>query len=144
MKKILSIAASAAVLSVAAQLPSQAQSKDSYIGPTIVFGGGNSAFGVNGKFGVAENISVRPIAIFGSGNTVFGAAATYDFKLPGQSAVQFEPFAGIGVSFGNASSVYAQLGTDFGITDSIMLNADLKVPLSGGGTLIGIGAGFKF
>ncbi len=144
MKKILSIVASAAILSVATQLPSQAESKDSYIGPTILFGGGSSVFGVNGKFGIAENISLRPVVAFGSGDTIFGASATYDFNLLGQSSTKFEPFAGIGVAFGNSSTVYAQAGTDFGITDNIVLNADLKIPLSGGGTLFGIGAGFKF
>jgi hypothetical protein len=148
MKKILSIVASAAVLSVAAQLPSQAESKESYIGPTIIFGGGSSIFGVNGKFGIAENISVRPVVAFGSGATAFGASATYDFNLPGQSTTKFEPFAGIGfvtaTGAGGSGIVYAQAGTDFGITDNIVLNADLKIPLSGGGTLFGIGAGFKF
>jgi opacity protein-like surface antigen len=148
MKKILSIAASAAVLTVAAQLPSQAQSKDSYIGPTILFGSGDTVFGANGKFGIAESISIRPIIAFGSGATAFGASATYDFNLPGQSSTKFEPFAGIGfltaTGAGGSGIAYAQLGTDFGVSDNIVLNADLKIPLSGGGTFFGIGAGFKF
>ena len=148
MKKILSIAVSAAALTVAAQLPSQAQSKDSYIGPTILFGGGSSILGVNGKFGVAESVSIRPVIGFASGTTLFGASATYDFNLPGQSSTKFEPFAGIGflsaTGAGGSGIAYAQLGTDFGVSDNIVLNADLKIPLSGGGTFFGIGAGFKF
>jgi hypothetical protein len=148
MKKILSIVASAAVISVASQLPSQAQSKDSYIGPTILFGSGSSIFGANGKFGIAENISVRPIIAFASGTTAFGASATYDFNLPGQSSTKFEPFAGIGfltaTGAGGSGIAYAQIGTDFAVSDNIVLNGDLKIPLSGGGTFFGIGAGFKF
>lgn len=147
MKKILSIVASAALLSVATQLPSQAQSKDSYIGATILFGGGDSIFGVNGKFGIAESISVRPVIAFASGTTIFGGSATYDFNLPGQSSTKFDPFIGIGFLTANGGGngiAYAQVGTDVGVSENIVLNADLKIPLNGGGTLVGLGAGFKF
>jgi hypothetical protein len=103
---------------------------------------------VNGKFGIAESISIRPIIAFGSGSTGIGASATYDFNLPGQSSTKFEPFAGIGfltnTSAGGNGIFYAQVGTDFDITENIVLNGDLKIPLNGGSTNFGIGAGFKF
>jgi hypothetical protein len=149
MKKIFAIAAATAALTVAAQLPSHAETQTNYVGPAVIFGGGDSVFGAEAKFGVAKNISIRPVIAFASGTTLFGGSATYDFDLPGQSSTKFEPFAGIGfltaTSSGSGSIAYAQVGTDIGVSDSIVLTGDLKIPLSGGSsTLFGIGAGFKF
>jgi opacity protein-like surface antigen len=147
MKKILSVFASAAILATAIQLPSNAQPKTNYVGPAIFFGNGNSAFGVQGKFGLSNNFSVRPVIAFPSGgNTIFGALATYDFDLPGQSSTKFEPFAGVGFLTGSGNTaVYAQVGTDIEVSENIVITGDLKFPLSNGNsTLFGIGAGFKF
>ncbi len=157
MKKILSILASAAVLAVAVQLPSNAEkAKTNYIGPQLSFGNGFTLIGAKAKFGIADNFSIRPDLAFATGNGggsgfAYGAAATYDFDLSSSqsSTTQFEPYVGIGflgLSGGGASTsvTYLDLGTDVGLS-GITLNADLKISLSGGGgTLFGIGAGFKF
>jgi hypothetical protein len=156
MKKILSIIAAAAVLAATVQLPSNAEkAKTNYIGPQISFGNGFTLFGAKAKFGIADSFSIRPDLAFATGNGggsgfAYGAAATYDFDLSGQSSTtQFEPYVGIGflgLSGGGASTTvtYLDLGTDVGLS-GVTLNADLKISLSGGGgTLFGIGAGFKF
>jgi hypothetical protein len=156
MKKILLIA-TATVLAASCQLPSQAQSpvqsqmqgKKNYIGPVVYFINGNSIFGAQAKIGIFDHVSVRPVIGFSGGSTAYNASATYDFNLSGQSPVQFEPFAGIGfVSLSGARSstiTYAQVGTDVGLGENIVLTGDLKFSLSGGsGVVAGVGTGLKF
>ncbi len=152
MKKILSIA-TATLLASSFQLPSQAQSqvqsKKNYVGPVVYFINGNSIFGAQGKFGVFDHVSVRPVIGFSGGSTAYNASVTYDLNLSGQSPVQFEPFAGIGfVSLSGVRSstiTYAQVGTDIGIGENIVLTGDLKFSLSGSsGVVAGIGTGLKF
>jgi hypothetical protein len=147
MNKFLSFTVVTTLLTLVMQFPSHAQKiKSDYVGPTVIFGNGNSAIGAQAKFGVAESISVRPVLGFLNNGTLLGVAATYDFDVPAQSArVKFEPFAGLGVSVGSGNStVYAQLGTDVGVSENIIVTGDIKIPFSGGGSLFGIGAGFKF
>ena len=148
MKEILSIAA-ATVLASSFQLPSQAQSqsKKNYVGPVVYFINGNSVFGAQGKIGIFDHVSVRPVIGFSGGSTAYNASVTYDLNLSGQSP--FEPFAGIGfVSLSGVRSstiTYAQVGTDIGIGENIVLTGDLKFSLSGGsGVVAGIGTGLKF
>ena len=148
MKKILSIAA-ATVLASSFQMPSQAQSqsKKNYVGPVVYFINGNSIFGAQGKIGIFDHVSVRPVIGFSGGSTAYNASVTYDLNLSGQSP--FEPFAGIGfVSLSGVRSstiTYAQVGTDIGLGENIVLTGDLKFSLSGGsGVVAGIGTGLKF
>ena len=148
MKEILSIAA-ATVLASSFQLPSQAQSqsKKNYVGPVVYFINGNSVFGAQGKIGIFDHVSVRPVIGFSGGSTAYNASVTYDLNLSGQSP--FEPFAGIGfVSLSGVRSstiTYAQVGTDIGVGENIVLTGDLKFSLSGGsGVVAGIGTGLKF
>ncbi len=146
MKKILSIAA-ATVLASSFQLPSQAQGQKNYIGPVVYFINGSSVFGAQGKIGVFDHVSVRPVIGFSGGSTAYNASVTYDLNLSGSSP--FEPFAGIGfVSLSGVRSstiTYAQVGTDIGIGENIVLTGDLKFSLSGGsGVVAGIGTGLKF
>ncbi len=178
MHKVISIGA-AAVLVSATQLPSTAQdsgqdqlpnpvqnqeqisrpdpipvqnpiqSKKNYIGPVVYFVNGISVVGAVGKIGVFDRVSIRPALGFAGGNTAWSASATYDFNLSGQSPIQLEPFAGVGVvsNSGVRSSTitYAQLGTDIGLGDSFILTGDLKFSLSGGsGVVAGIGTGLRF
>jgi hypothetical protein len=148
MNKFLSVAVPVAALSLCWQMPSQAQQAPSnYVGPAIIFGGGNSAIGAQAKFGIADKISVRPVLGFLNGGTLIGASATYDFnfQVPSQARTQLEPFAGLGVAVGGGdTTVYAQVGTDFDVSDDIVLVGDIKIPLTGGSSLFAIGAGFKF
>jgi opacity protein-like surface antigen len=121
----------------------------SYVGPIISPGFGATLFGVAAKFPVAENISARPFFQFasqgGASLSYYGASATYDFKIPNS---EFKPYAGIGLAgisvsaggFGGASAagIYFDLGTDYAISDSIVLNAAYR------GGLFSIGAGYQF
>jgi hypothetical protein len=110
---ILSLTTIAMVSLVA--MPAHSQTVDgnqkNYVGPQIVVSGYGSGFGVNGRIGVAENISVRPHASFvksstpGAGDiTTFGAGATYEFSLsqPGQPS-KFTPYAGVGYDTSSSS-----------------------------------------
>lgn len=131
------------------------QDKTTYVGPSIGFGSGVTVYGVNGKFKVADSISVRPFVQFGSVSginiTYYGASATYDFSLP-QS--EFQPYAGVGylgatasASFAgtsvsaSTSGIYFEVGSDYNISDSIALNANYKFRDSG---YFSLGGGYRF
>jgi hypothetical protein len=158
MKKILSLVSIAAVL--AAALPAAAQSrygsaKKNYIGPAVTFTSGATGIGATSRFGVADNISIRPFATFysnyGVSVTAVGASATYDFNLDdGSGANPFTPYGGIGfygVSAsasgftGNSSGVYFEVGADYDATESITLNVNHRFR-EGGYT--SVGGGFRF
>jgi opacity protein-like surface antigen len=155
-------AASASLLAAALMLVSatgaMAGEEKSYVGPTIGLGGG-TVFGVTSKFPVADSISARPFIQFGSQSFIggsaslalYGASATYDFKLPGSG---FVPYAGIGILAatvsvsgsgytGSASGtgLYFDLGTDYAVSDSIVLNASYRSNIGG---YFSIGAGYQF
>ncbi len=148
---------SIALASMAMPLSASAQpnEKKNYVGPQVNFFNGATGFGATSKFGVADNISVRPFVSFasaGSANvTFYGAAATYDFNLdsPGQSS-GFAPYAGIGYLgasataggfSGSASSVYFEVGSDYNVSDNISLNANYRFKDGG---FFSIGGGFNF
>jgi opacity protein-like surface antigen len=129
-------------------------------------------YGVTGKIGVSENISIRPFISAGIGssrenlgfstpidveftNATVGVAATYDLNL---SNSDFTPYGGIGYSSSVAkasvagsnqsierttSGVYLEVGTDYQLPASnIVLNANYK--LQDGGGLFGISVGYGF
>ncbi len=128
-----------------------AQTGQSVVGPSVAFGSGDTVFGIDSKFGVADSISIRPAIYFGSGNTLFGSAVTYDFNLPNTGANKITPFVGGSLLFGSnsgSSSLFSILGgADFDVSDSIQLKGAINVPISNGGsgsTFVTIGAGFKF
>jgi hypothetical protein len=53
------------------------------------------ANGIDSKFGVSDNISVRPFIYFPNGGTSFGSALTYNFNLRNNSdRVLITPFVG--------------------------------------------------
>jgi Outer membrane protein beta-barrel domain len=146
---------SVALMAMAVPASAQSSEKKNYIGPQVNFFNGATGFGATSRFGVADNISVRPFVSFasaGSANvTFYGAAATYDFNLdtPGQSS-GFAPYAGIGYVgatataggfSGSASSVYFELGSDYNVSDNIALNANYRFKDGG---FFSIGGGLKF
>jgi opacity protein-like surface antigen len=144
MKKFLALASIVAVTATA--LPAQAQfsqtqNQKNYIGPAVTFGGGSTVFGATSRFGIADNISVRPFLAFGSGATVFGGSATYDFNINGG----FTPYGGAGLysssSLFSNSGLYFEIGADYNASDTFVLNANHRFN-SGG--ITSIGAGFKF
>jgi hypothetical protein len=158
MKKFLSVLVATALVGAATQLPSQADEvKKNYVGVGLTSISSITGFGLTSKFGVAENISVRPFVsiLASSGNTslyLAGASATYDFSL--SSGSELTPYAGIGygvVGITNGtqnanlgSSIYAELGADYNVAESISINGNYKNFFSGGGSALGLGASYRF
>lgn len=122
------------------------------IGPSISLGGG-AAIGIDSKFGISENLSLRPFIYFGNGGTDFGTALTYEINLRNANGSnKFSPFIGgaVDIATGNSNSVTTAslvAGTEYELTDSIQLKAAINVPLTssqGQSTDVTIGAGFRF
>ncbi len=124
----------------------------SSIGPSILFGNGQAAIGIDSKLGVSDNLSLRPFIYFANSGTDFGTALTYDFPLRNADTnILVTPFVGasIDISTGSNSITTAGLvaGADLDLSDSLRLKASLIVPLStdrGQTTGVTVGAGFRF
>ena len=146
---LVMICSSVATLAMSA--PARAGMGTSSIGPSLLITNGQTSIGIDSKFGISDNLSIRPSVYFPRGGTLFGAALTYDFDLSRSSKVQITPYIGGGVligSGGGSSETVALFtgGADFGISDSVDLKAALVVPFSGNNstTAFTLGAGFKF
>lgn len=158
MKK--QIIAFAALLSSMATIgmttPASAQSvpvvRQSSIGPSVLFGNGQTAVGIDSKFSLSDNISLRPFVYFPNNGTDFGTALTYDIALRNNdSSLLITPFVGgsVDVNTGGNSVTTVSLvgGADLDLSESIRLKGSIIVPLSndrGQGTGIAVGAGFRF
>ena len=124
----------------------------SSFGPSVLFGNGQTAIGIDSKFGISENLSLRPFVYFANSGTDFGTALTYDLPLRNtDNNILITPFVGasIDVSTGGNSITTAGLvaGADLDLSDSLRLKASLIVPLStdrGQTTGVTVGAGFRF
>jgi hypothetical protein len=144
---------SSSVATVGMSKPANAQFAQSSIGPSLEFGNGQTVFGIDSKFGIRDNLSLRPFIYFPSGGTNFGTALTYDFNLRNNTnTLQITPFVGGSVDFntGNGNSITTVGlvgGADLDLTDSIRLKGAIIVPLSndrGQTTTVTVGAGFRF
>jgi hypothetical protein len=131
--------------------PAKAEMGKNAIGPALSIGGGSTVFGIDSRFGVSDNLSLRPFIAFPSGGTSFGTSLTYDFEVSRGGKVQITPFVGGGVEVATGSGAsttqaYFTGGADFGVTDNIELKAALEVPLSSNNssTSVVLAAGFKF
>lgn len=121
------------------------------IGPSVTFGGGSTAFGIDGKIGVADNISIRPFIAFPSGGSSYGASLTYDWDLR-QSSLPITPFIGLGAEFQSVNQTtettgFAQVGADLNVSDSVALLGAIAVPFSnsnGNSTALTLGAALRF
>ncbi len=146
------LCSSVVVMGVSA--PAQAEMGQNAIGPSASFGGGVTTYGVDAKFGLSDNFSLRPFVYFPSGGTDFGGAITYDFRVSGDrySSSPITPFIGGSVDFFNSGSnnltTFSLVGgADFAITDNVQLKAQVVVPLNtdaGQITGVTVGAGFRF
>lgn len=100
MYKFLTILSIFATITAATiQSPNQALAGgigNNYIAPSVTFGGGSTAFGVDSKIGIADHVSLRPYVIFPSGGTNFGSSLTYDWDLR-ESPTPITPFIGLGL-----------------------------------------------
>jgi hypothetical protein len=133
--------------------PARADVGQNSIGPSIQIGGGNTNLGIDSKFGISDNISVRPFIYFPNGGTDFGTALTYDFNLKNTDAkLPITPFVGgsVDVNSNNGSTLTTiglVGGADFDITDTVRLKAAVIIPLdtsSGQATAVTLGAGYRF
>ncbi len=143
------------VATLAVSTPARAGMGSSSVGPSLLITNGTTSIGVDSKFGISDNISIRPAVYFPSGGTVFGASLTYDFDVSRSSKMQITPYLGGGLLVGVANNnrgggsetqTFFTGGADFGISDSVDLKAALLVPLSSNNSTTGVtlGAGFKF
>ena len=135
--------------------PASAQLSQMSIGPSVEFGNG-TAFGVDSKFGISNNLSLRPFIYFPDRGTKFGTALTYDLPLTNTAnTLQLTPFVGGSVDFNagnnnnnnNTTSFGLVGGADLDLTDSLRLKGAINVPLSNGqnrDTTFSIGAGIRF
>jgi hypothetical protein len=69
------------VATLAMSAPARAGMGSNSVGPSLLITNGTTSIGVDSKFGISDNISVRPAAYFPSGGTAFGASLTYDFDV---------------------------------------------------------------
>jgi hypothetical protein len=145
------------ILALGMSAPARAEgSSKNYIGPAVLFGGGQTEFAIDSKFGVSDNLSLRPFVSFGNGATTFGSSLTYDFNLSNGGGgtlgerTQVTPFLGGGIAVdsgaGSNTVGYFTGGADFGVTENVDLKAELDVPFTSNGsaTIVRLGAGFKF
>ena len=134
--------------------PAQAEMSGNWIGPSLASTNSNGlGFGVDSKFGITNNISIRPFAYFPSNGTTFGSAFTYDINLTTRNRFRIDPFVGAYVSTtggNNSQSVFGFVaGSDFPLSDSFALKASLRVPLNSDSKStqnagVNLGAGIRF
>lgn len=146
-KLIISLAILTAAIGIAS--PVQAQVGQNNVGASINFGNGETALGLDARFGISDNLSIRPNLYFPASATIFGAAVTYDFPSV-DTERRLTPFVGLGGRFNsggnNTSTIYATAGADYSLDSNFILKGNLSVPFSNNGatTTVGIGAGISF
>jgi Outer membrane protein beta-barrel domain len=120
--------------------------KKNYVGVTVGSFLNIPVYGISAKFGIADNISVRPFIQFGKvpqsllnlaqannnvsiSGFIYGLSATYDFNIPSSDLA---PYAGIGLA--NASGSYVnnnpntfQGGSSFTSPVYVELGADYSL-----------------
>jgi opacity protein-like surface antigen len=155
MKKSLIMLAALAI-TCAVVKPAAAEIGQNNIGGSVIFGNnGGSTFGVDARFPVSDNFSIRPNAYFpNEGTTTIGAAATYDFNLSNyDSKSPLTPYLGAGVNFAtgnntgnNNAAGYATAGADYNLTDNLVLKGNINIPFDSinYSTTLGVGAGLRF
>jgi hypothetical protein len=156
MKKYLIIALTllcSPIVTFGMSRPANAQFSQSSIGPSVEFGNEKTVFGIDSKFGIRDNLSLRPFVYFPNGGTNFGTALTYDFNLRNSAnTLQITPFAGGLVNFntgnGNSTTSFGLVGgVDLDLTDSLRLKGAVIVPLNDDRdriTTVTVGAGLRF
>ena len=128
---------------------SASEEKQNYVAPSVGFFGQNTLYGINGKFGIAENVALRPFIQFnnsGTGNiTLYGASVTYNLNIPSSRLIPYLGVGGAAISkTGTASGsggFYVEGGADYNANDNFVINANYKTASQ---TWINIGAGYRF
>jgi outer membrane protein W len=155
MKKIM-IAIATLIATAAIIKPAHSQeSNQNNVGLMGKFGtNGSVGFEIISRFKIADYLSIHPAVFFqpSSHSTTFGAAVTYDFNLAGSSS-NLSPHAGLGFQYdvsnnnrSNSSAVYAYIGADYNLSDSLVLKGDVSFPIFSTDyfAAVGIGAGLRF
>jgi hypothetical protein len=142
-----SILAVALVMFAAIDRVRASEENPNYIGPSINFINGITLYGVTSRFGIVDNVSVRPFIQFanpGSGSlTFYGASVSYNIKIPKTGLLPYVGFGYAGVSTtGTAtgkSADYLEVGADYHAVDNLAINAHYKT-----NGWLNIGAGYRF
>ena len=131
--------------------PAQAGMGQNNIGPSIIFGSGETSIGVSARFAISDNLSIRPNIYFPASKTIFGAALTYDLQ---SSDIERKliPYLGLGVRFNsgensnNVTTSYFTTGADYDLNSSLVLKGNVSVPFgsSGATTTVALGGGLRF
>ena len=138
----------AALILLSVSNASASEEKQNYVAPSIGFFN-TTIYGVNAKFGLGENVALRPFiqyASSGSGSvTVYGTSVTYNFKIPSSGLI---PYLGVGAgavattgTSTGCGGVYFEGGVDYNASDNFVINANYKTASS---SWINIGAGYRF
>jgi hypothetical protein len=123
------------------------------IGPSVSFGGNSTVFGIDSRFPISQEFSLRPSIRFPSGGVAFGAAATYDFNLTGNGNRQVEPYVGAGFNVNTGDNAnnganisgYAIGGVDYSLSDQFALKGSITLPFkSEYATNVTIGIGYQY
>jgi opacity protein-like surface antigen len=123
------------------------------VGPSLMIGNGTTSIGIDSRFGISENLSIRPFVFIPENGTVFGSSLTYEFESSRASKFQMTPYLGGGVAIastrnagGSSTNVFFNGGADFKVTDSIDLKAGIEIPLTSSTAVanVKLGAGFRF
>jgi hypothetical protein len=162
MKLIAITALSLTVLSLASSAQAQQASERRYtitqfrpiqIGPSVSFGGNSTVFGIDSRFPIAQEFSLRPSIRFPTGGVAFGASATYDFNLARGGGRQLEPYIGAGFNVNTGDNTnnganingYAIGGVDYSLTDQIALKGSVTFPFkSEYATNFTVGIGYQY
>lgn len=151
MNMKLTLLALLSIFTTFAVQPVQAQTKPNQVGPSVSFGGSTAVFGVDSRFPLAPNISIRPTMRFPSGGIVLGTSATYDFDI--SSDIPLEPYVGAGFNVytgdnnNNGANFTGYLigGADYSLNNQFALKGSVAIPFKGEySTDITLGVGYKF
>jgi opacity protein-like surface antigen len=161
MKLITIAALSITALSLASSAEAQpapepyryAQYRPIQIGPSVSFGGNSTVFGIDSRFPISQEFSLRPSIRFPTGGVAFGAAATYDFNLARSGDRQLEPYVGAGFNVNTGDNTnnganisgYAIGGVDYSLTDQFALKGSVTFPFkSEYATNFTVGIGYQY
>jgi hypothetical protein len=159
LTKVLSAMAIAAVATIVLENPCQAQNINSDIGIGVTFSGGNILYGVESKFELSPQQSIRPGISFGTVNntgvTVWHVHTTQDFQLGGGNPFQRNNtattiYVGTGFTGGNyrngvvadrGASVTWVVGADVDFSENFSIKA---AGYFGDGEQFSAGIGYRF
>jgi hypothetical protein len=123
----------------------RAEYNDGYIGPSVSFGDGQTALGINAKMRLGDTFSFRPYWI---PSVRYGGSLTYDLRS-GQPGTGIAPFVGFGWGVNNEknpnSSGFIHVGLDANLNDKFTLFTGANIPTDQNfNSSIVVGSSLKF